>query len=275
MRHFLFLLFCLPVVLTSKVFEIKKIEELKNFLKPDTLVVFDIDNTLIEPLQILGSDQWFDSKIKFYKKQGLSRQQAFQKTYDEYYQIQSITDSRTVEKNTPKIFLQTAEKNQVMGLTTRDLCLSYATLKQLKKLNLAFNKAPLSEEVYLYTDRGLLYKDGIFFTAGAHKGRAFAAFLKKTGLKNPKSILFVNDKLKPLQEMQGECESMGIAFTGLRYGYLDKKVKSLNRRILQRKLPSLSQLIFKISSLCEKPAAIFSKNKKHPAEVALDTGAEN
>jgi len=199
-------------------------------------------------VQDLGSDQWFDKKISFYKKKGLSSQVSFQKTFDEYYRIQSVTDVRAVEKNTLQVFEKAAEKNQTMALTTRNDCLSYTTITQLGKLNLIFKNTPVAKETYLYTDRGLLYKEGIFFTAGAHKGRAFLAFLKKTNLK-PKEVLFINDKLEPLKEMEAECLRNKISFTGLRYGYLDEKVKKINGQILEKEPIPFSKLLLEMSKV--------------------------
>ena len=245
-RLFLFFLLFLPFFLISQIQEIKTLSQIYPHLKKQTLVVFDLDNTLLEPVQDLGSDQWFDSKRSFYKKKGFSSQVAFEKTYDEYYKIQSVTEVRLIEKDTLKVFEKAAEKNQIMALTTRDDNLSYATIKQLGKLKLIFKKPPVAGEAYVYTDRGLLYREGIFFTAGAHKGRAFLAFLKKTGLK-PKAVLFINDKLDPLKEMEEACLKNQIAFTGLRYGYLDEKVKKLNHRILEKKPLSFSKVLLEMS----------------------------
>ncbi len=243
---FLFFLLTCPFFLISQIHEIKTLKELYPHLKKETLIVFDLDNTLLEPAQDLGSDQWFDNKRGFYKKQGLSSQIAFEKTFDEYHQIQSVTDVRLVEKDTLKVFQKAAEKNQMMALTTRDDSLSYTTIRQLGKLNLVFKNPPVPQETYVYTDRGLLYREGVFFTAGAHKGKAFLAFLKKTNLK-PKAVLFINDKLEPLKELEEACLKNQIDFTGLRYGYLDEKVKNLNQRILEKKPVSFSKLLLEMA----------------------------
>ncbi len=248
-----------PLVLFSQIHQIRKLNELLPYVQKDTLVIFDVDNTLIEPLQTLGSDQWFDNRIKFYQKKGLSAKSAFEKTYDEYYQIQSITDARAVEPDTWQVFAKTLKKAPVMGLTTRDICLSYVTFKQLKKLNLIFSKPPVKKELYVYTDRGLLYKNGIFYTAGAHKGKAFMEFIKKALIQKPKKVLFINDKLKPLKELEEECTKNKIDFTGLRYGYLDKKVKNLNLKLLEKKLPSFANIVLKISRLQEGTKIIAEK----------------
>ena len=42
------------------------------YLEEDTLFVFDLDNTLIETAQHLGSDQWVSHQLDYLMKQGLT-----------------------------------------------------------------------------------------------------------------------------------------------------------------------------------------------------------
>ncbi|MFA5250035.1 MAG: DUF2608 domain-containing protein [Parachlamydiales bacterium] len=238
----LFFLFLLPVLCFAEIHEIKTLEELNTYLKPESLVVFDIDNTLIEPEQELGSDQWFEKRLSFYQSQGLSSSQAFEKTYDEYYQIQSVTKVRPVEAGTVRLVRSIDKKNRQMALTTRGYNLSYATLKQLSSVGLNFQNSPVARETYVFSERGVLYKNGVLFTDGTHKGRSFLAFLNQAALK-PKAVIYVNDKLGPLKELEAECVKNRIGFIGLRYGFLDQKVQEFNRSPKQRALPVFSGVL--------------------------------
>ncbi|KKK55230.1 hypothetical protein LCGC14_3076640, partial [marine sediment metagenome] len=98
-------------------------------------------------------------------------------------------------------------------------------IKQLDSLKIDLSKtAPKKEN--LYFKNGVLYKKGILFAKGIEKGRVLDQFLKKINFK-PKSVIFIDDKLKYLDEVEKFCKKLKIKFLGLRYGYLDKKVNNL------------------------------------------------
>jgi hypothetical protein len=61
---FLGISFFLPSSLSSLIRECSTIRDVIAEIQPDTLVVFDIDNTLLRPCQMLGSDEWFYYYIK-------------------------------------------------------------------------------------------------------------------------------------------------------------------------------------------------------------------
>ena len=70
------LTFMISSLLHGAVHEITSVRQVVPFLKANTLVVFDIDNTLARPPQILGSDQWFGWMVRKFEGQGMSNQQA-------------------------------------------------------------------------------------------------------------------------------------------------------------------------------------------------------
>ena len=47
--------------LQAKIISINHIEDIFSYVDDQSVIVFDIDNVLIEPKQALGSDQWFDN----------------------------------------------------------------------------------------------------------------------------------------------------------------------------------------------------------------------
>ena len=98
---FFLLYFCF---LFSEIFEIQNIREMEKYISDDCLVLFDLDNTLIEPVQELGSPQWFDSRINIDISKGYEPKQALIKTYDDWLKIQVMTEVKTVEKDTKEIF---------------------------------------------------------------------------------------------------------------------------------------------------------------------------
>ena len=114
MTKFLLSLMFLTSILHAEIIEVKQMQEMKTHLKPDTLIIFDIDNCLIEPKQLLGSDQWGSYQIEKYQKQGLSKEEACKKVQFEFTSIQNITEVAAVEKTTPAFIQELQKKNYAL-----------------------------------------------------------------------------------------------------------------------------------------------------------------
>ncbi|NGX35111.1 MAG: hypothetical protein K1060chlam1_01481 [Candidatus Anoxychlamydiales bacterium] len=216
--------------LFSQILEIKNIKEIKKHLNKYELIIFDLDNTVMEPIQQFGSDQWFYHQIKRYEMNGLDKSVALEETLKDWYEIQAITIVKLVEKDIKNILENLQKKKAlVMGLTTRDHNFSLAAIKQLDSLKIDLSEtAPKKEN--LYFENGALYKKGILFAKGMDKGKVLDQFLKKINF-TPKSVVFIDDKLKHLNEVDKFCENLKIKFLGFRYGFLDEKVKNLQMLI--------------------------------------------
>lgn len=245
MRTFLFVCLLATSFLQAKIVEVAVMTELFDHITPDTLIVFDIDNTIMEPVQELGSDQWFCNRIQEYKSWGLSKEESLEKALREWTAIQSITRVKLVEPGTDRIVMQLqTQKYTVMGLTTRGLGISTRTIEQLATLSVDLSKTPPCHEEFHFMNapQGVLFRGGVLFTAGTHKGRAFAAFLEKTGYQ-PKRVVFINDKLSDLVPVEETCDSLGIPFVGLRYNYTDAKVKHFRKHIADVQLQHFGHII--------------------------------
>lgn len=231
---FLLLTLLWSATLPAEIHETFNMSELYSHLKPGMLVVFDIDNTLIEPVQELGSNQWFEKRIKEYLSYGYNSQDALQAALKEWTAIQNITLVKLVEPGIEGIVKDLQQKEySVMGLTTRGLSLSTLTVEQLESVDIDLSRtAPIHEEVYFMNERGVLFRGGSLFTAGTHKGEALRKLLEEAEFK-PSSIMFINDKYSHLVPVEEYCTQYGIPFIGLRYGYTDEKVKNFRKQIAE------------------------------------------
>ncbi len=218
--------------LSADIIETAHMEEILPQVKSGMLVIFDVDNTLIEPVQELGSDQWFEHRIKEYISYGYAKDAALEKALREWTAIQSITNIKTVEGGTSEIIHKIQQQGvSVMGLTTRGLGLSTRTVEQLHTVGIDLGAtAPIQEEIFFMNEKGVLFRGGTLFTAGTHKGNALRKFLKRINY-TPDSILFVDDKISHLMAVESLCEDLGIPFIGYRYGRLDDKVHNLRKQI--------------------------------------------
>jgi hypothetical protein len=197
MKRFL-LLICLSLAticyLHGEIIETKKFKEIIPYIHPQTLVIVDIDDTLLIPVQTLGTDVWFLSRLDHHFQIKKDRFLALDRALAEWEAIRHITDVKLVEEGTDEIIKDIQKDNIVMiGLTTQGLTLATRTVIQLKSLSIDLSKtAPSAQDSYFINGQnGVLYQQGILFTSGTSKGEALIKFLDIINY-HPKYIIFIN-----------------------------------------------------------------------------------
>lgn len=233
------LIFC-PLWLIAEIIETDHFEELVQYVTKDSLVLLDIDDTLLIPAQTLGTDAWFLYRIQQHEEQGKDHHTALEKALAEWEAIRHLTEVKIVEKGSQQIVenLQ-KQKIPVMGLTTQGLALATRTVMQLKTLGIDLTLSAPSEKSFYYDNHfsgdlclqtGVLYRQGILFTSGTNKGEALLKLFDRMKIL-PQHVVFINDKATHLKDVQKAMEKAGIAFTGLRYAYSDARVNSFKKEI--------------------------------------------
>ncbi len=224
--------FCLLLQLPAKIVEMNHMQSLTNYLSDDSLIVFDIDNTIMEPTQELGTDQWFRHRIQQYAAKGFDAKIALEKALAEWEAVQHFTDVKLVENSIADLVTDLQKKKyDIMGLTTRGLGLATRTVQQLQTLSVDLSKTSLTQkEISFLNTHTVLLRKGILFTSGTHKGKALFKLLDILGY-TPKKIIFINDKATHLREIEESAEIRKIPFLGLRYGHLDSKVESFKAKL--------------------------------------------
>lgn len=236
-RLLLLACFCIVSIwyLHGEIVEAKRFKEITNYITPETLVIFDIDDTLLVPVQTLGTDVWFLSRLEHYKKTKGDPALALDKALADWEAIRHLTDVKIVEEGTAEIIAE-MQKNKVavMGLTTQGLALSTRTIVQLNSLQIDLSKtAPSSQDHYFINgSKGVLYRQGILSTSGTAKGEALLKFFSLIGY-CPKSIVFINDKKPHLHDVEKSVLGKGINFMGLRYSYSDQRIANYNKDIAE------------------------------------------
>jgi len=226
-------LFCFFAVSAyCEIIEVKHFVELKEHVDSETLVLLDIDDTLLLPTQTLGTDIWFQYRCKQHQEWGLSKNAALQKALAEWEAIRHLTNVQIVEPGTDQIVQSLQEQRiSVMGLTTQGLALATRTVQQLRGLNIDLIKtAPSNQDHYFMNGHGVLYRQGVLFTSGTEKGQALLHFFEITGYW-PKRVVFINDKATHLADVDGALAEAGIEFLGLRYSYGDARVAQFSAEI--------------------------------------------
>ncbi len=245
MRELVFgLMILCAVPLTGEIVEISNFHEIKQYVSDETLVILDIDNTLLMPQQELGSHQWFRYRVNHYRKMGKSYQEALELALPEWEAVQNITAVQLVEENIPEVISSLQKQNvKVIGLTTRGLALAMRTVQQLDSVGIDLSTtAPSKEEIPLLNPHAILFRKGILFTAGTHKGKGLQQLLAKVNCK-PRNIVFINDKRGNLRQLEEGVNELEIPFTGLRYGYLDNKVRDFRADIADLQFEAFKAII--------------------------------
>lgn len=227
MRKKILFILSVLLVLTSplqgKVIEVSRFHELAKHLTAGTLVLLDIDDTNIVPAQMVGCDDWFSLRWKKHEAGGMSKSVALEKALAEWESIRHITKMKTVEKETPALIQDLQKKgHRVMGLTSQGLALATRTVQQLQENQVDLSvTAPTAEDYYVNLQgHSVLFRKGILFTSGKHKGEAFFKFCDSLGLK-PKRIVCIDDKASHLAAVETEAQKRSIEFIGLRYAHAD------------------------------------------------------
>jgi hypothetical protein len=185
-----------------------------------TLLVFDLDDTLITMTQALGSVGWWDWQTGLLKN-GSDSSKLFTSDINQLIRIQNIlfqlvkmevTDDNVL----PFIHQATGDGAIIMGLTARGKEHLSATLMQLTDTKFTENGKLLFKQygLRLTNDKTLtagdffcpqfkrevIYHDGLMFLSGEDKGQALSCILSSTQ-QTIQTIIFVDDSVKNTQSV--------------------------------------------------------------------------
>ena len=234
LANFVFLLFfnwIIPsyaLTITSK-----DITEINKHIDKDTLVVFDLDNTLIKNTQTLGSDEWFYHHLQRMKADGHTPANSLAKTVELYNKIQSRSKAVLVEPVASKIVAKIQKDTpNVIALTSRSYILKDATISQLNSVNINFNKGIGKHKFFSATPPldSVKFYHGIGFTEDKDKGRCLKDMLEQENLIFSK-IVFIDDKIKNVKSLEKMANASNIEYVGIHYTYVNPKMKGLDLEV--------------------------------------------
>jgi hypothetical protein len=243
MRALLFFFLISHSYTWSIIKELPSLSELEQYVNNETLLLFDIDNTLMRPKQMLGSDEWFtfylNKKIAEYN----DRQKALKEALSLWGAIQTVTSVQYVEPCTQTVIESLRKKNiSIMVLTQRKQNFATLSIQQLRSLQLDFSKtAPVKTFFELKEMPLVKYEEGALFCDEYHKGESFLCFLRQNAL-HPKRVVFVDDKRFQLEQLN-VLESEGIEYFGLRYGGADVYVREFDPAVTEQQLASFMSIL--------------------------------
>ncbi|MGB8468052.1 MAG: DUF2608 domain-containing protein [Candidatus Babeliales bacterium] len=225
---FILLLLCLFVVtLDAKIVEHQYMQEIEAYVthSDETLVIFDIDNTLIEPDNWIGGPIWFDHIIRTkMKDEGLTYRQAEAAAVQLLAKVITQVNFVPVEQNTV-LFIELCKKSgtRVIALTARSTMLADHTHETLLNVGMCFSDHTFITPAVRIHEK-YHHHHGIIFCSGMCKGVALVHALKEHCY-NPKRIICIDDCLRHLIAIEKQLaqEFPDIEFIGIRYSHLDYK----------------------------------------------------
>ncbi len=123
----------------------------------------------------------------------------------------------------------------VISLTSRGPDYQLATFRELRRNNFSFSYSALGpdggyEKPFIPVENGRLslYEDGVFLTAGQHKGEMLLALLNKTGTRLPAVIVMVDDKQKNLDAVKETFSALNVPVHAWRYTAEDQAVSNFD-----------------------------------------------
>ena len=225
------------IITLDSVSEISK--KIHDFCKPDfrsTLIVFDLDLTLIRPVNNLASHGSMELHKDYINK---SMQEFSKEQCDELFNIAICADEQAyMEDRTPWLVNDFLDKGASVIALTAALSGKVQEFERfeevrkftLDKLNLRFSD--ISKEKSFYLDeldpfRGNypIYYNGIIFGNGVRckntKGDILKSFLNRK-IFTPEKIVFVDDVEKNVLDVANMIEEFGIPFLSIRYDRHEK-----------------------------------------------------
>ncbi len=207
----------------SKIIDTKKITDVLKYVNKKTLVIFDVDNTLIETVQSFGSSSWFDHTVGRFQKIGFDPIQSVKKTYAILDPITKFIACKTVELDTLDVINTLRYKKiRTMGATMRWLGIVKKTCIQLHSVNICFDRNTIYHDDVIF-DSVSGFTHGILFSAFKGKGECLLKFFKHINYV-PDNVVFIDDHYEYVKNVFDAFKSINIPCVGVRYGAADEGV---------------------------------------------------
>lgn len=212
----------------------------------DTLIIFDVNDTLItcdEPLfhdknkKTFGqvSDEYFKDLSKERIDELMTTILSSRKTSLVDQKVLDIVD--LVKNKQLRMVVLTSCGTGKYGLIEK---MEDWRIRQLEDLGLSFSDSHFEKEKWFDSMKGPhgvpLLKNGVIFTAQIDKSIVLDEFVKEE--KVPlKKIIYVDDQVENLKDVEAYCRAKGIEFIGFEYTAVkDKPVQKIDEKLIEIQL---------------------------------------
>lgn len=232
LRNIILGLVSVPFLLLANIVEMKHFREINSYIdSTETLIVFDIDNTLLEANGHLGSVAWGDYVASDLESKGISKEEAQEVVSVLWRAVQPHISVKPVDREAAAVIRDIQGcKVKMMCLTARTPQEVTHTLKQLDSIGIDMKvMAPVKEDTEINTlNRLAYYTHGILFATPLNKkSEVFTAFVKRHKLPF-KKVVFVDDKLHHVQDMKEALSQEGIECIPIHFTGADEHVRQFD-----------------------------------------------
>lgn len=211
--------------------ESKSIRSVLKLISWNSVLLVDLDNTLMESENELGGDAWFTSLCCYAPSVINNKEQALAVSIALYKKIQRWVNTKPVEETTAKIIkLLQLSHVPIIAITARSQSIEWDTLRQLDKIKIKFNSLGIAQQPLFINntnEKPALYSDGIIYCDGKDKGLCFKSFIEANHLKL-KHVVMIDDKIHHLDRVKKQLDSLGVRFNGIHYTHLDEQLAEFN-----------------------------------------------
>ncbi len=246
-RPLLFFIFLIPMALSGKIIETEHydaaIEAVKQSSHRNVLVITDLDNTVLRPTTQLGSEAWEDHGIEDLQRKGISKHDAEIIENILWIAVQPRLKMVPVDPSIPGAIKELQQnKIPVLALTARFPAEVELTNKQLESLGIDLS-VPWRSFKTPWLVAHSAFSDGVLYTSGFNKkSDVLFRFLDLHGLK-PDYIIFIDNKMKHVQDISQAAEKRGIDYLGIRLNTTDDLYRNFNPAIAEVQWNALPQLL--------------------------------
>ncbi|MFH0898882.1 MAG: DUF2608 domain-containing protein [bacterium] len=234
MSTVLMLLLFVSSHLGAVIVETSKLKSLYEYVDNDTVVVFDLDHTIIE--NEIDLDSWIPENITKLQEEGLSQNDAVQYTLSMYYTLQHFVTLHPIGGSKEIIENLQNHNIKVLALTNRSIPVLQTTIKQLKNKGIDFSRTSVSKkDLKLSVTHAGKFSQGIISAGANDKGAMLFAYFNAIGYK-PKKIVFVDDKIKYVESVEKTAKNNNVDYVGIRLSLQDHKKKNINFDQLKKQL---------------------------------------
>lgn len=175
------------------IFEISQIKEIEKEIDKNTLIAFDLDNTLITSTSYFGSINWEEKIILKLIEEGLSPKEARTQASQIWKKAQFNIKTKLIEEESSKFIDKWKKKSNIIGLTARSFDLRELTFDGLRSNNITFSP---------FLDHNFdLFHEGTLYCANYLKSTLLSRFVNDVLTKKPEKIIVVDDKKENLEDI--------------------------------------------------------------------------
>jgi hypothetical protein len=221
------------IPLGARAVETRDITDLLRYVNQNTVLVFDIDNTILTSGQFFGTTKWGWNNVSRLEKAGRTHEEAMSETHALFHRIWRQSEPRLVDDRIPQLIRRFQDLGvKVIGLSNRDPSLAYVTADQLAQLGIDLTRTSLDgDDFRVFSETETLYVEGCIFVGDmGDKGKALDAFLRMV-LQLPDSVVYVDDRRQNVDKVGAALRSLRVDYTGVWYRKGDDWVANYDQSI--------------------------------------------